>query len=97
MPYKEGYTHIRGGQPVALSHQNATEPSNCATGGIEKIGEMEKVEQFLQLLKFPSHFSRILSHPICSSLSLFLSCHLHIQHRRGAYFRVVSVFTHLKQ
>ena len=28
----------RGGQPVALSHENATEASNCATGGCNKMG-----------------------------------------------------------
>ena len=28
----------RGGQTVALSHQSATEASNCATGDFEKIG-----------------------------------------------------------
>ena len=29
----------RGGQPVALSHKNATGPSNCAKGDVEKIRE----------------------------------------------------------
>ena len=29
-------TFDRGGQPVALSHQNATEASKCATGGFGK-------------------------------------------------------------
>ena len=28
---------IRGGQPVALMHQNATEASKCATGGLTRV------------------------------------------------------------
>ena len=52
MPSAGLHGPLRGGQPVALSHKNATEALNCATGGFDDNISRSKSIEMLCFLFF---------------------------------------------